>query len=654
MKETYQMFEHDCLLACFSTVLKYKKVKHSYSTLLNELIVNENINLLKLKKIALKYKVQVQYFKSDELFIYEKQKQPVIVQTFDEGLAHFMVLIKSTNLGVKVFDPSVGYRFYLYHEFEKIFTGLVIKLTFNKKAILLPKPTNIKIGSSKLIQLVIMINIISGILLLGSTLVLKYFSELTLKQTNATGIIQIMAILVVIILIKAFLDHYLKFFGLKKISELSKTSLSMMYENYYQLQINIRNWFSEANLIELSNYFNNYHHHLIATYSTLISSTMLIIIFSLYLSWFKIKFLLLILGYILIFGWFNIYFKKYINYIFIKSYQLNMLFVQSVLAFFNQRNMFAFLNQQTIDQKGLDQNINKLYHLSIKAGWLDLVINFKNEILNEIFNKIMLGYLLYLYVIKDITLVEVLITSAIGSYLIESLVHLFQASVSLNQLRLMRFKIQCFLQLKHSNNIKTNQITFTNVLIKKASQKIVEIDHLNLELNQKYFLEGSHGQGKTTFLECLAFQKANYTGEILINNQKIIPNDIILLTSSSDFNYQFDQKQLEKISKLIYELNLNEQLNFNSLDFKNFKYQALSLGQRQIFNLLYLISLDIKVYLLDECLSNVTRSIQECLINYLLSLEVMVIYVSFEKDVYKGFDWCLKIENHRLSKEKIG
>lgn len=114
-----------------------------------------------------------------------------------------------------------------------------------------------------------------------------------------------------------------------------------------------------------------------------------------------------------------------------------------------------------------------------------------------------------------------------------------------------------------NENVNIDYLTLRKVSFEKNNKVI--LNNINLELEKGiYFLIGSSGEGKTTLLNLISGLYSVKRGDILINNKKVVNNNI-LRNSASVLFQDFKKYELSLVENII----LGDTLNLNDDDLVN-------------------------------------------------------------------------------------
>ncbi len=138
-----------------------------------------------------------------------------------------------------------------------------------------------------------------------------------------------------------------------------------------------------------------------------------------------------------------------------------------------------------------------------------------------------------------------------------------------------------------------------NLSLRFKSKTILDDLNLHIGKGKVFGVLGRNGAGKTTFFETI-YQNTKYTGQLILNNQKLRKNDVSYLESE---NYFYPYLSVKDILDLFIDKK-NEEYIKKLITFFNIPADAvvekLSLGTKKKLAILCNISIDRPVYLFDE------------------------------------------------------
>ncbi len=176
------------------------------------------------------------------------------------------------------------------------------------------------------------------------------------------------------------------------------------------------------------------------------------------------------------------------------------------------------------------------------------------------------------------------------------------------------------------------------VFTHRDSNHRISVPYFSLKPGERVLITGESGQGKSTFLSILAYQRSPAQGECLWNGLAyqqfnhslaeafaLASQEAELFSLSLRDNLRMDRAHSDRcLEKLLSQLGLDDLLSAlpEGLDTKlGEKGLRLSVGQKQRINLARAILLDRPVLLLDEPTSNLDPQSERCVLECLKGLD---------------------------------
>ncbi|NQZ66412.1 MAG: ABC transporter ATP-binding protein [Mycoplasmatales bacterium] len=192
--------------------------------------------------------------------------------------------------------------------------------------------------------------------------------------------------------------------------------------------------------------------------------------------------------------------------------------------------------------------------------------------------------------------------------------------------------------------IKTKNISF------KDKENLFKYKDIKILENDKVFLKGSNGSGKSLLLKIL-LDRINFEGEVFFDGKKINSRTIsnfsyylstkaMILDSSIKHNILLKDGEIEKkfIDKYSFIFNNFPDLNKNA--------EELSHGQKQMICLLRVLYRNPQLIIIDEGLSGVDKNNLFAIENLLSQNSMAVIYVSHQANTDFKYNKLIKREKN--------
>ena len=214
-----------------------------------------------------------------------------------------------------------------------------------------------------------------------------------------------------------------------------------------------------------------------------------------------------------------------------------------------------------------------------------------------------------------------------------------------------------------------NEIVFDNVNFSLGNNKILENINFKINKNEKLFIFGKSGSGKSTIIKLILNLFNDYSGNILLNDKNTkkinldklrnkigyIPQDPLIFNDTSWNNVTlwdiYNNKNKIKFEKIINELNIDF-INLSKDDHLK-KYlgdqgSKLSGGQKQkivIARELYKMP---ELLIFDEATVNLDKVNEKQIYSYIDSLDITKIIVSHDSTLMDDKSKILFIEDGKI------
>lgn len=630
--------EKDCGAACLSSIIKYYKGYVPYEIVkYDTMISNNGTNFYNLKIAASKYGFNSEGIKNKEVGI------PYIAQIYKDGFYHFIVIYKKDNNKIICMDPSIGIKTYTPEEYNKIFTGNILKLSltgeivkYKKKNILLEiikNNKNIYIKDLTKIFILtislIIINLISTYLLNKIIIINKYIT-----------------LFIILSILKIIITYIKNIYTIK----LNKTINYNLINNYLNKYFNLP--FKYLHLKSPGDITNRIKD--LKTIKSYISSEIINLL---------INIIFLIIGIIILFIINNkitiiitlltiliLYIVNKINNYLIKEYNYTLynenIYMDKVCEYIDKIRTINYLNKNKYFINKLKQCSQNQTNDNYKIDRLNNYIN----IITEIYNIISLIIILY----YSNNLETLLLYFLYYDYLKESINYFIYIKPNISYLKLMINRILGVYYLENKENpnkikYKRGDIIVNNLEYSYGCNKIINKLSFKINKGDKVLIKGNNGTGKTTLLNILTKYIDNYKGNISINNIDIkeidqisYSNNISYINQNSHLfndtiinNIILDEKYNEsKLNNIIKIVNLNKYINNNYNKILKNNYSG---GEKQKLILARNLYKKFDILILDEAFSEISKQDRIDIINKINNYykDKTIIYVNHFDDNIK-------------------
>lgn len=636
--------EKDCGAACLSSIIKYYKGYVPYEIIKYDTMINNNgTNFYNLKIAASKYGFTSQGIKNIEV------DTPYIAQIYKDGLYHFIVIYNKDNNKVTCMDPSIGIRVYTIDEYNKIFTGNILKLSLNgeivkykKKNILLEIINNNKNIYLKDIIKIFILTIALIIINLISTYLLK---EIIILNKYISLFIKISILKIIII--------YLKNVCTIKFNKIINYSLINNYLNkYFNLPFKYLHLKSSGDITNRIKDLSKIKSYISSEIINLLINIIFLIVGIVILLFINSKITILVV----LLSILTIYIVNKINDYLIKQYNYMLynenVYMDKVCEYVDKIKTINYLNKNKYF-------IDKLKTCSLNQTNDNYIVDKLNNYINiivEIYS--ILSLIIILYYFNNIE--KLLLYFLYYDYLKESINYFIYIRPNMSYLKLMINRILgvYYLENKENNNkliYSNGDIIVTNLEFSYGYNKV--INNLSFKINKgtKVIIFGNNGTGKSTLLNILTKYIDNYKGNISINNINI--RDIDLLSYSNNISYINQNSSLfndsiinniildeeyneDKLNNIIKLVNLDKFIISKNNDYNIILKNNYSGGERQKLILARNLYKKFDILILDEAFSEISRNDRIDIINKINNYykDKTIIYVNHFDDNIKYDD----------------
>ena len=578
----------DCGIASIMTVLMYYGIKPSREKIVSKLNKKyDGYTAYDLVKVSKSYGIDSYGIKTDLLSI---KKLPVIAHTIrDKNMFHFIVIfeVNKKNKTLKVMDPSEGIKIITFEEFEKMTTNIFLVFKGDKKKKIKDKRFKkeiIKIFRSN--KRIILKTLFLSLLYVLFSLIFNYYLKMVLAYNkHLTFLHLILVVFLNIVILKNGINYIKNKLILNLSVKLDKEItnkvtnhiLNLPYEYFISKQAG-----ELVTIIEdIENFKEIVTKIFILSVVDLILSIVVIIYTSILNIYIGLALFVMILGVFLLTKKFQYIF----NDLFVK-YKVNRInYTSSLINYFTSFETVKNLNVS----KNVSSILSKKYYKSLENDKNYNKQNYKyNFFLNlfiDLFYCIFIFLASFISYSNDIGFLDIVLFSSIF-YLVIGLISNITESLSLYKVYSTSVDIvlDC-LEVKQEEITKSkfekiNKIVFKNVRYEKDYKQILNNVNLTINKNDKVFITGESGLGKSTLMKLL-LQYYNLTdGKILIDGINI--NDLDLSFIRENITYIGQNEELfpgsiisnmnlvscdeEKIKEMADITLLNKFLKENNMD----------------------------------------------------------------------------------------
>ena len=578
----------DCGIASIMTVLMYYGIKPSREKIVSKLNKKyDGYTAYDLVKVSKSYGIDSYGIKTDLLSI---KKLPVIAHTIkDKNMFHFIVIfeVNKKNKTLKVMDPAEGIKIITFEEFEKMTTNIFLVFKGDKKKKIKDKRFKkeiIKIFQSN--KRIILKTLFLSLLYVLFSLIFNYYLKMVLAYNkHLTFLHLILVVFLNIVILKNGINYIKNKLILNLSVKLDKEItnkvtnhiLNLPYEYFISKQAG-----ELVTIIEdIENFKEIVTKIFILSVVDLILSIVVIIYTSILNIYIGLALFVMILGIFLLTKKFQYIF----NDLFVK-YKVNRInYTSSLINYFTSFETVKNLNVS----KNVSSILSKKYYKSLENDKNYNKQNYKyNFFLNlfiDLFYCIFIFLASFISYSNDIGFLDIVLFSSIF-YLVIGLISNITESLSLYKVYSTSVdRVLDCLEVKQEEITKSkfekiNKIVFKNVRYEKDYKQILNNVNLTINKNDKVFITGESGLGKSTLMKLLLRYYNLTDGKILIDGINI--NDLDLSFIRENITYIGQNEELfpgsiisnmnlvscdeEKIKEMADITLLNKFLKENNMD----------------------------------------------------------------------------------------
>lgn len=648
--------EKDCGASCLASIVKYYNGYVPLEIIRSDTLTDNNgTNFYNIKMAAIKYGFDVMGYNNEQII------PPYIVQIKINDCYHFMVIYKITDEYLVVMDPGKGIIKYSKEDFNKIFTGYMLKLIPNGKIVKYDKKNGYLSFLKKLVKNNIK-NIIVCFILTIIIIILNLSETYLIKEVLIYKVFikELLIILLIKLSVNWFKNNILIKINKKINIELVNNYISKYFKLSYKY-LYLKSSGDIINRIKDLNKIKNYLVNEVVNFS-LNLLMMLIVTIILFIINYKLT-IVVILIYIMTFIVCKCInkeiFKRYNELIYLDNLYMDRVseYVSKILTI-NSLNINSFFINKLNDKSKLVANLN--FRVDKLNNYLNIFLEFIG-----IFVMIIILGILY-----RSNLDNIIVYILYYNYFKECVYYFITFNVSYSYLKLVIDRINGVYYLKNYDKSKGLEFKNDDIIINDLSysyglNKVFDKINYKIKVGSKVLIKGNNGSGKSTLINILTKNIDDYNGKVSIgydirdisynsylehisyvNQDSGLFEDSII--NNIVLNNETDNNKLDEIIKILNldEVIKNKERGINTLIKDNF-----SGGEKQkiiIARCLYKCS-DIMVF--DEAFSEISSNDRINIINKINDVyrDKTIIYVNHFNDNIK-YDQILEIKGTRKDK----
>ncbi len=648
--------EKDCGASCLASIVKYYNGYVPLEIIRNDTLTDNNgTNFYNIKMAAIKYGFDVMGYNNEQII------PPYIVQIKINDCYHFMVIYKITDKYLIVMDPGKGIIKYSKEDFNKIFTGYMLKLIPNGKIVKYDKKNGYLSFLKKLVKNNIK-NIIVCFILTIIIIILNLSETYLIKEVLIYKVF--IKELLIILLIKLSVNWFKNNILIKVNNKINKELVNNYISKYFKLSykyLYLKSSGDIINRIKDLNKIKNYLVNEVVNFS-LNLLMMLIVTIILFIVNYKLT-IVVILIYIMTFIVCKCInkeiFKRYNELIYLDNLYMDRVseYVSKILTI-NSLNINSFFINKLNDKSKLIANLN--FRVDKLNNYLNIFLEFIG-----IFVMIIILRMLY-----RSNLDNIIVYILYYNYFKECVYYFITFNFSYSYLKLVIDRINGVYYLKNYDKSKGLEFKNDDIIINDLSysyglNKVFDKINYKIKVGSKVLIKGNNGSGKSTLINILTKNIDDYNGKVSIgydirdisyngylehisyvNQDSGLFEDSII--NNIVLNNEIDNNKFDEIIKILNldEVIKNKERGINTLIKDNF-----SGGEKQkiiIARCLYKCS-DIMVF--DEAFSEISSNDRINIINKINDVyrDKTIIYVNHFNDNIK-YDQILEIKGTRKDK----
>lgn len=665
---------YSCGAYCIQMLLKYHHIQEEVKNIKeNCKLTPAGISVYGMIQCLQHYNVEAKAYQCTIENIIEEIKEPCIIHTIQEELAHYMVLYK-IHKGIAIIgDPDKGLLKISIEQLSAIFSGVCICINHVGRTKVEKKYYgfysfilhHIKEKHQSVIKVVIYSLLISILSVIGSF----YFQILldTIKSMDFFIIVIVTIVFIILMSVKLFLNYSRKEFTIYLKKELDeyyvcRTIKNMVYLPLRYFMVNQEGVLLNKiqNLYQLSEFF-------IAVYTTVFMDGIFILVILIGLLYLDITISIFVL---IMLGSASLLCYKYLQHINATNKELLLKYdslQQTILEF-----IFTIFTTYQYHQKRFMKN-----KIGFRFQEYQQQIVKREQIFNILHNGmegILQGFLFivvimasYLYKQSQISVGEIILFYMLTSYLIEPLLRIISLCVEKEEMILIFERYKDLLPNKKEKKKKISKITsmtLDHISYSYGYSKPI-FEFVDLSIDHSIWLKGEVGSGKTTILQLLMGYDEVLHGQVLINGINIKQIDLdslyqrmIYVTKQPTFfneslqfnllgNSEYYKPQLLELMELF---NINELIPRleETIDKEG---SFLSSGQQQVLMLIKAIIKKPDILIIDEGLSNMDEKTARKILVYLHTVlkDTIVILVSHQTNIVNVKYDCVIMKNGNIT-----
>ena len=628
MKIKKQRDYRDCGITCLAYIIEYYKGYVPIETLRIDTYTNQfGCSAYHLVETLKKYGFQAFGKKVSFEELKNVIKPAILHVTLENGLEHFVVLLNIKNDVIHIMDPALGNRKIVKKDFLHIWKGIVLEAVPIKKVV---KMTRKNIWSTffkewlvkywKVVIFIVLIQLLS----MAGHIVISYYVVFMNEVDSFYWLFICFGILLLFMLFINFLDGWTR---IKIESDISLASLKKYVMHMYNIPLNNYMSYSEGEILTRLEEVKEIKKVL---FSVLIPALIQLLLSM--VAFFMLFYLNQKMGLILILGMFFYFILALINgkrvyQIVMKTIDEEVNWKEKMLDSIKILPASKYLSSYDYYKKKVFLSIKNNIEVKKKEEKKFFLIEWVRSSYLEILFFLLISFGMWSIRFGNMSIIDFVVFQGLYLYLVTPLREVADLIPRYFYYKQILEKINDFWEIREDDNSGSKKIIDGSIKLLDVSfayqgiYPVLNGVNLNILSGEHVYLHGTSGIGKSTLCKLLAKEYCEYQGDIYIGRNNIndygvnylrlnvtyLAQNESIITGSIKDNILFGRNISKDLFSLVCHICHVDEL----VQRKKFGYETIvnreivSGGERQRIILARTLLKKSKIYLFDECLSEV-------------------------------------------------
>lgn len=587
------------------------------------------------------------------------------------GLQHFVILEKVRKKEVVLMDPAYGKRKYSFEEFSALWDGVVLLAIPHTKILKLPKEKSVLDHllpyikrESWLILSIVFFTLITSFL----SIITSFYIKIGINKVEVFALKELYLFLfffAILSLFKLVFEYLKQYFTIYLDKNIAVSSMYSFLTHFFRLPYQKFSTYHEGDIltrVEEAGQIKDLFHQVCITFflESFLGIGSCFVLFFLH-SKLGMLVLLGMLFYLLI----GIFTAKSFYRLVLKHMEVETKWNESLLEAIRIFPTVKHLHQEAFQLETIE---NSLCEASLDRQAISkraLVLQVLKTNFMELFFFGLTSYGILLIGRHELSVLDFITFQSLYVYFVTPIKEIMDIGPKFYYMKGVFQKLSETMNLKEEE-LKpiVSNVPITRIQVQDLSFTYHQVqpifEHLSFEIQARehVFFSGASGCGKSTFCKILIGELIDYQGVILLDSKNIKDYELSLLRSSLVYlsqgenlmagtikeNILFGRPETERFSQILALCEIE-----SIVSHKPFRYETtiandtLSGGERQRIMLARTLMQEGSIYILDECLSEVEKSLELKIIARLHEFlkEKTLIYIShtdysayFERSIY--------------------